>query len=158
MKSILATAVIVLCSFQAFAGPEEHIAVQTCYSLKSAPAAATIPQRICLEEISIIKFDTYTPALNIYSYFDPRYFEGMKLTYLARHNEDSFSFKAANVLTDVYESGCGSAEKVTLQINGRVDNDGLGNPEYVDISVKYETLNGTCHSKPQVQTFDYIKE
>lgn len=158
MKSILATAALVLCSFNAFAGPEDHISAQTCYSLKSAPAVAAIPQRVCVEQISINNIDTDEATLNIYSYFNQKYFENMKLSYLARHNENGFSFKAASVLAESYEFGCGSAEKATLQIAGRADNDGLADAGYIEVSAKYETLADTCHSRPQVQTFEYIKE
>ena len=158
MKSILATAAFFLCSFNAFAGPEDHISAQTCYSLKSAPVVAAIPQRVCIEQISINNIDTDEATLTIYSYFNQKYFENMKLTYLARHNENGFSFKAANVLAESYEFGCGSAEKATLEIAGRVDNDGLTEPQYLEVSATYETLADTCHSRPQIQTFEYIKE
>ena len=157
MKSILTTAALVLLSLNVFAGPEEHIAAQTCYSLKS-PAPTVIPQRVCLEEITITEPHTDTATINIYSYFNQNYFNNMKLTYLARHNEDSYAFRAANILLENYESGCGSAEKATLQVNGRVDVYGVGQPEYVDIAVKYETLVDTCHSKTQVRTYEYIKD
>lgn len=157
MKSILATALIV-CSLNAFAGPEDHISVQTCYKLKSTYITNAIPERICLEEISVNSPETTQASLNIYSYFNQSYFEGMALTYIARRNENGFSFRAANVLVETFESGCGSAEKVTLQIYGQLDNDGVGQPEYVDVSVKHETQNDTCHSKLQTEILEYIKE
>lgn len=157
MKSILATAALVLCTLQAYAGPEDHISAQTCYSLKSA-APAAVPSRVCLEQISITDVYSTSATLNIYSYFNQNLFNGMQLTYLARRNENGYTFRAANVLVDTYESGCGSAEKATLQISGPIDNDGLGYAEYVDVSVKYETLADTCHSHLQVQNFNYIKE
>lgn len=162
MKSISVGffSVAVLLSLKSFAGPEEHIAAQTCYVLKnSSPfVSALIPERICLEEVSIEKVDGAAPAINIYSYFHRGYFDGVKLTYLARHNEDGYSFRAANVLSQAWESGCGSAEKVVLEVSGRVDNYGRGSADYVDVVVKHEALVDTCHSKPQVNTYVYIKE
>lgn len=157
MKSLLGTLVI-LCSLQSFAGPEEHIAAQTCYVPSNQAMKATIPQRVCLEEIFVSSVDGAVPALNIYSYFSREYFQDMTLTYLARHNEDSYSFRGSKILLQNWESGCGSAEKVTLEVSGRVDNDGLGLASAVDVSVKYETTNDTCHSKAQVNIYEYTKE
>lgn len=157
MKSILVTTVLVLCSFNAFAGPEEHIAAQTCYALLT-PAPKAIPERVCVEEISLNHADTTHASLNIYSYFNQRYFENMQLTYVARYNENGFSYRATSVLVDVYESGCGSAEKATLQISGRADNYGMGFPEQLEVSAKYDTLVDTCHSKLQTRIYNYIKE
>lgn len=158
MKAVFAflATTLALSSFS-FAGPEEHIAAQTCFVLKGAQPTSAMPARVCIEDIVLNDPDMSSASISIYSYFNGKYFDGMWLDYIARRNENGFSFKAKNVLSDLGGSGCDYAEKVTLKVSGRADNDGAVDVSAVSVSASLETTVDSCHSTPHVQEFEYIK-
>ena len=154
MKALIA-AVILLTTFNVFAGPEDHIANQTCYRLNQKQAALAnnnIPQQICLETLTV---NTDGTEIRAYSYFTPNLFNNLKLTYHARRNENGFSFRSDNILVNQWESGCGDGERVVLSIKGQTDNDGVASVEYLDVKVSQELTNDVCHSQPQETVFTY---
>ena len=79
----------------------------------------------------------------------------MKLNYIARRNENGFSFKADNMISREYDPGCGASKIVTLNISGRADNDGLVEVSYVNVSATVESTNDTCHSAPEKTEYTY---
>lgn len=154
MKALIAT-VVLLSTLNVFAGPEEHIADQTCYRLNAKQVALAndnIPREVCLETLTV---DTDGTSISAYSYFMPNLFNNLKVTYHARRNENGFSFRAANILVDKWESGCGDGERVILTIKGQTDNDGVAGVNYLDIKATQELTNDTCHSEPQETVFTY---
>ncbi|MFM6928644.1 MAG: hypothetical protein ACKOX6_09275 [Bdellovibrio sp.] len=158
MKAVFAflAMTLALSSFS-FAGPEEHLAAQICFVLKGPQPTSAIPERVCIEDITLSNLETSSVAISIYSYFNGKYFDGVWLDYIARRNENGFSFKAKNVLSDISGSGCDYAEKVTLKVSGRADNDGLVDVSLVSVTAILETAIDSCHSTPHIQEFEYIR-
>jgi hypothetical protein len=144
-------------SFQVFAGPEEHKEAQTCYALsteQALQASAEVPLEVCLETLNI-NVASRDNEISVYSYFQPRLFQGLKVSELIRKNEDQYSFKSTNVLLDRWESACGEGHVVELNINGLTDFLGNGDVTKLEVSVTETTLHDVCHSHPQTTTFTY---
>ena len=152
MKSILFTSVLLLSSL-VFAGPEDHIQNQICYNLKNpAVKIDQVPGQICLEQISL---DLQAEKIYIYSYFQGSLYQNVQLDYLARKNEDFYSFRSSSVFHKEWNSGCGDGLLLTVKIQGKSDNYGEVEPQYLDISVEQELTNDTCHSKAQKTVYEY---
>lgn len=147
MKLILGLSLSLL-STLAVAGPEEHRDIQTCYypQLNSN----TKSNGICLEEISV---NLQSAELSIYSYFMPEMFKSLKVTTLTRRNENGFTLKTKGVLVNSLNSETCSGEHVSLIVNGQVDNDGVGEVQYLEIST--ETTKYDSHCNLNVQTLRY---
>ena len=157
MKLILSL-FFVLSGLSAFAGPEDSISAQVCYQLQNAKnAPKEIPQEVCLETLNI--YPQYN-TINIYSYFYPNLFKGMKLNSLIRNTEDSYKFKAENVLLEEWDFGCGEGNKITLFVDGKTDFNGNGQNELgqLDISIEQDFTNDTCHTRPQTTVYKYVKQ
>lgn len=134
MKALITLMTLVF-SLTAVAGPEEHMQAQTCYYLiaeESSPINNDIPTQICLESLTV---DTSAETISIYSYFYSDLYKNLKLNYIARKNEDSFSFRASNLVrNDIVGT---EVQKITLFISGRVDNQGeVDDLEYLTISLE----------------------
>lgn len=155
MKAVFALlATSLLLSSVSFAGPEEHLDAQRCFVLQGA-APAAVPQKICIENITLRDAGMSVSSISVYSYFYGHLLNGMQLSYIARRNENGFSFKAENMISREYDPGCGASEIVTLKISGRSDNDGLVEVPYVYVSATVESTNDTCHSAPEATDYQY---
>lgn len=149
--------ILTLASFSAFAGPEDHIADQTCYFLEAsspAPTSYVIPLKVCLEKISV---NLPEQKVSVYSYFSPEFYTNLKLDYLARHNENGFSFRASSVINQTSNGSCDAASTTVLNIAGRTDNDGAVAPTDLTISVDHLSTSDICHSAAEKTTYNYAK-
>lgn len=142
MKIMTVLMALVL-STSVMAGPEEHQSAQTCYFIVKEESSAlndSIPTQICLESLAV---DTSAEKIEVYSYFFSDLYKNLKLNYVARKNEDSFSFRASSVLRD-------DLEKIKLFINGRVDNYGEANLSELEIRVE-QVVNKEFVETPYVK-------
>lgn len=158
MKKLLLS-VVVLASLNSFAGPEEHIANQTCYTLKDvsqvALATSYVPTQICLEEVTV---NSDTNTISVYSYFMSDLFKNLKLNYFARKNEDGFRFRASSNLAT--EAEVSAVETVTsdLLISGITDNYLSADVRFLDIQVKQtkEKYKAVGHTITETTVFEYV--
>lgn len=113
--------------------------------------ATSIPHEICFEKVAA---DTHKEILFIK---DTQGFFPSELNadYFARRNENGYRFKVSQVITDIWENGCGSGEKVTLKIHAQTDNDGIAEISYMDVSAVLEITNDTCHSRTRSYEIKY---
>jgi hypothetical protein len=147
--------VALLAAGSVFAGPEEHIAAQTCYEIETngIPAISDqVPQEICLEGLNI---NEYENSITVDSYFTPKLFNDLKVNSVARKNENYFQFKTSGTIFEAAEFLCEPQEKVELSINGLLDNNGDAFLKYLDISVNVVLKNGQCQIPNQVVTYKY---
>ena len=155
MKNIIVLLTLVL-GMNAFAGPEDHMANQTCYDVQTTPGQyvpMAIPREICLEQLSI---DPWANQITVHSYFQSELlFKGLKLTSLIRRNEDYFDFKASNVIFNQWNSGCGEGERTQLMISGLVDFAGESDVRSLHVTAEDEVSNDICHSQSQTTVFTY---
>lgn len=154
MKAILAS-IVLFTAFNVFAGPEDHLANQTCYRInakQTSLVSSNIPQQICLENLSVNNEGT---EISVYSYFDASLFKNLKLTYFERRNENGYSFRSEATLFREFDPGCGYSENIILKIKGQTDNDHVADVNYLDITVTQDVTNDTCHSTPQQTIFTY---
>lgn len=138
MKTILSV-IFLLTSLSVWAGAEEHQQAQKCYSLIAIDAQRAtefIPTQICLETIQI---DVATNTVEVYSYFNPTLYIGMKLDNLIRVTDDFYSFKSSNVFHFTDNDQTGQLERLTIILSGRVDFVGFGNPAELNMVVKQDT-------------------
>lgn len=152
MKTILIVLISAL-SFNAFAGPEEHIAAQICYAQASADPVANAPQKICLEEASLNLDDS---SISIYSYFMPYLYKDLSVNYLARRNENGYRFRSTALLENESGAMCGAAFESVLKITGISDNDGIIDISFLEITIEQSYTADTCHSSPQKSVIKYV--
>ncbi|MGZ5278731.1 MAG: hypothetical protein ACXWC9_02240 [Pseudobdellovibrionaceae bacterium] len=153
---IMGSLLVLLLSVNVFAGPEEHKAAQSCYSLQAQPGVfvpAKVPYEVCLESLLI---NPRTEAVTIESYFQPELFKDLKVTSLTRTDADVYAFEASSILSEVWNSSCGDGELVRLKLKGQVDSLGNGSPSKLQVSVEVESTPDVCHSEPQLETFGYL--
>lgn len=100
-----------------------------------------LPQEICFEKIEA-NLDTSVLSIVESGKVFP---EALPLNYLARRNENGFSFRASHLYLDSWEGGCESGATVVLNLKGKTDNDGL--VEYLEVSADYEYAHDSCHSE-----------
>lgn len=158
MKASLIFLGILFSTVISFAGPEEHINAQSCYGLAGTPGvylSDKVPTEICLETLTINASEN---TIQVYSYFasNQMLFQNTQLTHLTRVNEDYYSFSASSIFTNEWNSGCRDAETNELVISGRVDSNGDADVSTLKLTLKNETTNDTCHSRPQTHIFEYI--
>jgi len=158
VKSLLLSAML-FSSAICFAGPEDHVQAQTCYSIKEQDLNSVsefAPKEICFEELSI---NTNNDQIYVYSYFShfQKYLKELRLTSLIRQTEDSFSYEAENVFFEQKERHCEDGIKLTLKFKGNVDFMGQGNIEDQKLSLVQETKADVCHSRAEVSVFNYIR-
>jgi hypothetical protein len=153
MKTVL-FALISAVSIAAFAGPEEHNAAQVCYHLQpgSQVLVPQTPEQICLEEVSV---DLEKAQINVYSYFTPYLYKDLQVTYLARHNENGFSFRSEAVLQKQTAVGCDSGSESVLKIQGRTGNDGEVEPQNLEITIEQSATSDNCHSRGAKSVLTY---
>lgn len=158
MKKLLLS-VAVLTSLNSFAGPEEHISNQTCFSLKNSAQAALaskyVPTQICLEEVTI---DSSKETIQIYSYFMSDLFKNLKLDYFARKNEDYFRFRSSSRLVDQAQVATNQDVTIDLNISGIVDNYGSSDVRYLDVSVTQVKETFPDASLRETTVFEYIAQ
>jgi hypothetical protein len=152
MKSLFL--LVTLLSVSAFAGPEDHIFNQTCYDLVKTEGQVlnkSVPEEICLETLNI---DLSRETIAIESYFQAGYYSKMKVTYLARKNEDYYAFRARNNLKYDWIS-CGTGETVALELRGLVSNYGEGFVDQLEVFVETENTYDSCHSESEINYYNY---
>lgn len=137
---------LVLSSLTALAGP------QVCYRLVGANAPSVVPKEICVEGASI---NLERSQIDVYSQSYRKLLSNMNLNYLARHNENGYSFRASKLIHTKSAGMCDETEEVYLRMNGRSDNEGVVYPTILDMSVDVENYLDNCHSQPDITTFSY---
>lgn len=108
-----------------------------------------IPEEICLENIQL-DLDTEIISVNDRSQILPK---RLATSYLARRNENGFSFRASHPYINSWEGGCKEGLTVMINLRGRTDNDGL--VEWLELSATYEHTVDNCHSPIQTGTILY---
>lgn len=134
MKSLFAIMVLAL-SFNVFAGAEEHAQAEACYYIvleESSPLNDRVPTSFCLETINV---DLSAEAITAFSWFQSDLYENLKIDSLTRKNEDEFRFRSSKILRESL-NGVGESEKMTIKINGIVNNYGEGDIKDLDISLE----------------------
>ncbi len=122
-------------SFNVFAGGEEHEQAQACYTVvteESSEINVNIPTQICLERVMVNASEN---TISVYSFFYSDLYENIKLTYVARKNEDFYSFRSQSLVRDDID-GDMNTQKITLFISGLVDNYGEADIKYLTISLE----------------------
>ncbi len=146
-----------LTALSAIAGAEDHMQNQVCYAIEISQGAylpRTLPTEICFESLNV---DFDKNQISIYSFF-PMYselFMNLKISYLARKNEDGYTFRSKGEFYSDWQSGCGEGESLSLLVSGQVDNYGSGNIAYQEISVEQAVTPDSCHSQPQLTRYYY---
>jgi hypothetical protein len=164
MKAILMISVL-LSGAVSFAGPEDHIQDQVCYSIDNkdqAKAISEVPLQLCFEKLTVFLADPVNrtqDSIEVYSYFNyyQTHLQNLKLTSLIRQTEDSYAYQAESVLVDRAESHCEDGVKVTLQLEGEVDFTGYGNIGEQRVTLIQETKADVCHSTAQTEVFHYVR-
>lgn len=134
MKSLFVIMALAL-SFNAFAGAEEHDQAQACYYISledSSPMNDRIPQNFCLETLNV---NPSAETITAFSWFNQSLYENLKIDYVARKNEDGYSFRSSSILRDSL-NGLGDSERITLKIKGVVNNYGEGDIKFLEVSVE----------------------
>ena len=99
---------VTLMSMVVFVGLSAQ-AKTTCYILKNAQnAEKTIPKSLCIDSVQV---NLDRPSIRVKSPSYDRILNNLDITYLARHNEESFSFRAQSVIADI------KPERVKKKIN-----------------------------------------
>lgn len=155
MKKLLLS-VVVLASLNSFAGPEDHVMAQKCYSLKDTTQVqhltVYVPTQICLEELTI---DDSKNTITIYSYFMADLFKNLKLDYFARKNEDFYRFRSSSRLADQAQVATNQDVTVDLNISGLVDN--YGSTDLGDLEITVQQKKNTYPDDTMTETtvFEY---
>ena len=155
MKKLLMS-VLVLTTINVFAGPEDHIQNQVCYRMKAEQiqfASIYTPKEVCIENLTV---DTNSDKVYVESYFMPELFKNLKVTSVVRKNEDFFRFSALNKLADQAQVATNQSVNVDLTISGLVDNDGIADINYLNVSVKQKTETYPDDTITETIVFDYI--
>lgn len=155
MKSVLVSAVL-LFSFAAFAGPEDHLANQVCYQLEGNldhSDLKEVPNQICFEEIQL---DVNTKKAYIESYFHSDLYKETTLVYAIRWNEDQYKFGTSSLIYDHNDSICSDTNTLSIVITGFSDFLGAVDKTQVNVAVEHEHTNDNCHSPMRVaKTYNY---
>ncbi len=139
MKTLIAVALFSLSSLT-WAG-------QLCYVAEGN--GPDVPQEICLESIQL-NLETEVLSMSDRSQVLP---ESLDTNYLARRNENGFSFRATYPFIYSWEGGCKEGLTVLINLKGRTDNDGL--VEWLELSATYEHTVDNCHSPIKTGTIHY---
>ena len=156
MKSVL-IALVLLTSFNVFAGPEDHFDLQACYHLSNEQVAAAtdgVPKMVCIETL---KIGVNGSSVEAFSYFMNSLYKNIQLDYYARHNENGFTFRTSSVLKRDVAANCGAGEAVTLHVNGRADNDNFVEIRDLDITAERLVTADSCLAPVQKTVFTYSK-
>lgn len=154
MKTFLFS-LVVLFSGLVFAGPEEHLAAQSCYVVVKEAGVQipeSVPHDFCLENLNI---NLENESIIVYSYFHAKLYNGLTVNQVGQLTEGYFEFKATNSLFSFSETTCGAGEFVELVITGQVNQLGEASVDKLNFQVNHEVTNDTCHSHPQVQSFKF---
>jgi hypothetical protein len=155
MKSFLLTAVL-LFSFAAFAGPEDHLANEVCYQLEGSldqNDLKEVPAQICFEQIQI---DVNKNKAHIESYFHADLYQQTSLIYLIRASEDHYKFATSSLIYDHNDMVCGDTNTLSIMISGVSDFLGAVDKTQVNVVVEHEYTNDNCHSHPRViKSYNY---
>jgi len=100
-----------------------------------------LPQEICLNDMQV-NLDTEVLTINETNGVFP---QSLPTNYLARRNENGYSFRTSHLLVDSWPGGCESGVTIVLNINGKTDNDGV--VDYIELSADYKHAHDSCHSR-----------
>jgi len=158
MKSFLFVAIL-FSSAICFAGPEDRIHVQACYSIQDRDLSNVsyfAPKEICFEELTV---DTKASKIYVYSNSSnyQQYLNDLKLTSLIRQTEDVFSYRAESVIFEQAERHCEDGIKLILKFEGNVDFSGFGNIDSQNLTLVQEYKADVCHSRAEVSEFKYVR-
>jgi hypothetical protein len=142
MKAFLVLASLVL-SFSVIAGPEDHMH-DTCFT-SSNERPYFVSSIFCFENATLNPLNNVV-LVDGYASNVPG---TLATTKLIRQSEDFYTFEAATVINNKWESGCGVGELATLIISGNADFNGYIDAKTLNFKVKYEMTSDTCHSIPQ---------
>lgn len=155
MKFVIGFIALAL-SFNAFAGPEEHIQNQSCYVIqvsKNQVVPTSVPTEICLEDIYV---SAAAKNIVVFSYFQAELWKDLKLDQFTRVDDYQFAYQASKDIFEKWEGSCGDGEINTLKVSGVTDITGRGTPGEVKISVSHYTTRDNCHTEPQEDgTYQY---
>lgn len=155
MKSVF-TVLVLLFSFVAFAGPEDHLANQVCYELEGSlnhSDLAEVPKQVCFEEIQL---DVNKNKAYIESYFHADLYKQTSLIYLIRSTEDHYKFATTSLIYDHNDSICSDTNTLSIVITGVSDFMGAVDKTQVNVVVEHDYTNDNCHSDPRViKTYNY---
>ena len=164
MKTLLLISVL-LTGAVSFAGPEDHIQAQVCYTIAAedqARAANELPLELCFETVAVHLADPINKTedtFEVYSYFSAYsvYLKTLKLTSLIRVTEDAYSYNAESVLVDRDGKHCEDSLKITLQMDGQVDFMGQGDIGAQNVTLTQISKVDTCHSNYEKNVFKYVR-
>lgn len=154
MKTLVSI-VVVLSSLVAFAGPEDHMQAQVCYNLNEKQIATKgehVPVQICIEDISI---NPEKNVASIYSYFNQKYFQDVKVDSLIRQTEDTYRFQLSSVVFEDWQMICGDGQTVKIIIKADSDFAGAVQKDKLTVTVEDEFTNDSCHSPSQTTEYTY---
>jgi len=98
--------------------------------------------------------DPSAEIITAYSWFQPVLYENLKIDYVARKNEDGFSFRSSAIIHDSL-NGLGDSERMTLKIKGVVNNYGEGDIKYLDISLEQVFKKSFVETPVLKNTYQY---
>ena len=166
MKTVILLSMI-LASAVSFAGPDDHIQNQVCYTIAAenqAKAAAELPLELCFESVQLhlTQLNSNLPAdsIEVYSYFShySNYLKNLKLTSYIRETEDEFTFNSSAVLVDREEQHCEDSVKITLDFNGRASAiNGVADLGTQELTLTQITKADVCHSNFEKNVFNYVR-
>lgn len=166
MKSVILLSVL-LAGAVSFAGPEDHIQAQVCYSIASEDypkAAPELPLELCFEKVqlhlTVLNNNLKQDSIELYSYFSyySNYLNTVKLTDYVRVNEDEYTFKASSVLVDREERHCEDAVKITFDVEGRASAiNGEAELGTQTLTLTQITKADVCHSNYVKNVFKYVR-
>ncbi len=168
MKAVILLSILVsglMTTAISFAGPEDHINDQVCYTIAEADyakAVSELPVELCFEKLNVHLADPVNKtedSIEVYSYFNHYavYLNTLKLTSLIRITEDAYSYKAESVIVDREESHCEDSVKITLQFDGQVDFTGYGDIGAQNVTLTQTTKDDVCHSNDEHHVFKYVR-
>lgn len=166
MKSVILLSFL-LAGALSFAGPEDHIQAQVCYTISAEDypkAASELPVELCFEKVqlhlTVFNNNLKQDSIEIYSYFShySNYLNTVQLKDYVRVTEDEYSFKASSVLVDREESHCEDSVKITLDFEGRASAiNGEAELGTQTLTLTQVTKADVCHSNYAKNVFKYIR-
>lgn len=164
MKAVILLSIL-LSGAISFAGPEDHINDQVCYSIATADspkAHSELPTELCFEKVTVIIAPAQSEqkdVIEVYSYFShySQYLQNLKLTKFIRSTEDEYSYQAESVLVDRTEQHCEDAVKIVLHLEGKVDFLGIGDISAQNVALTQVTKADVCHSNFERHVFKYVR-
>lgn len=148
MKKFFVLVALLFCS-NVFAGPEDHTP-GAVYQTSDSSAPYYISQFV-FDTLDISGDETEL-------ILDARYGNlrgAFKITEVLKYSEDKAIITAEKVVLDKWETGCGSGEHAVLVIQGKSWVGQAPDPSSLKMTLQYKYTNDTCHSRPQVKTFEY---